>query len=134
MALTGSGIGSRQLATGRVVDIVTAGIALFILLPVPPGGPDARQLLRERRHPLSVIAGVVLTIILLGFASAAPASAIAGQRTTRSSCSCLYYGRVSVEDSSESLNWPVLSPSVAAGTPTLLSSVSCRFANGVSSG
>ena len=40
-----------------------------------------------------------------------------------------------VEDSSESsLNCPVLSPSVSAGTPILLSSVSCRLVRGVSSG
>ena len=36
--------------------------------------------------------------------------------------------------SESSLNCPVLSPSFSAGTPILLSSVSCRFVSGVSSG
>ena len=79
MALTGSGIGNRQLATGRAVDIVTAGIALFILLPVLRVVLMLVSFLRERDYLLSVIAGVVLTIILLGFAVGSRlASAIAG--------------------------------------------------------
>ena len=79
MALIGSGIGSRQPATLRAVDIVTAGIVLFILLPVLRVVLMLVSFLRERDYLLSVIAGVVLAIILLSFAvGSRMASAIAG--------------------------------------------------------
>ncbi|MEP7306978.1 MAG: DUF1634 domain-containing protein [Acidobacteriota bacterium] len=79
MGLTGSGSGGRQLANLRAEDIVTAGIALFILLPVLRVVLMLISFLRERDYLLSVIAGVVLTIILLGFAvGSRMASAIAG--------------------------------------------------------
>lgn len=79
MALTGSGSGSDQMTTVRAVDIVTTGIALFILLPVLRVVLMLVSFLRERDYLLSVLAGVVLTIILLGFAiGSRMASAVAG--------------------------------------------------------
>jgi uncharacterized membrane protein len=68
LAFTGSGLGTQHLVLSRGTNIVTVGIALFIVLPVLRVLLMLIVYLRDRDYLLSVIAGLVLAIILLGLA------------------------------------------------------------------
>ena len=57
-----------NLATLPAMRMVTAGIALFILLPVLRVALMLGVFLRRRDYRFSAIAALVLTIIFLGFA------------------------------------------------------------------
>jgi len=66
LALTWSGQGMH--AHGML--LVTIGIALFILLPVARVGMMAVVFVRERDYRFGAVAGLVLLIMLAGFALA----------------------------------------------------------------
>ena len=68
LALIDSWIGTHNLAILSNMRIATIGIALFILLPTFRVLLMLIVFLRERDYRFSVIAALVLTIILLGFA------------------------------------------------------------------
>jgi hypothetical protein len=68
LALLDSRFSAPKLAILRDVRVATVGIALFILLPVVRVIVMLIVYLRQRDYLFSVIALLVLTIILLGFA------------------------------------------------------------------
>jgi uncharacterized membrane protein len=84
----GTWIASGVIAIGLVVpfldhgagflpagtQIIRAGIALFILLPILRVGVMAIVFLHERDYRFAMIAGAVLSIILIGFAIGALSS------------------------------------------------------------
>jgi hypothetical protein len=79
LAFTGSGLGTQHLVLARGTNILNVGIALFIVLPVLRVLLMLIVFVRERDYLLGVIAGLVLTIILLGLANGSRmASPIAG--------------------------------------------------------
>jgi uncharacterized membrane protein len=73
-AVIAGGLALALMASRDGMRIVTAGIALFILLPVLRVFVMLMVFLRERDYRFSAIAGLVLLIIFLGFALSARAA------------------------------------------------------------
>lgn len=67
LAAAGWPAGSNRLAVLSGIDVVSAGIALFILLPVLRVALMLAVFLFERDYRYAAIAALVLTIISLGF-------------------------------------------------------------------
>jgi uncharacterized membrane protein len=67
LALIDSRAGTHNLAMVDNMQIVTAGILLFILLPVLRVAIMLVVFLRERDYRFSALAALVLAIIFLGF-------------------------------------------------------------------
>ena len=67
LALIDSWAGTHNMAILPNMQIVTAGIALFILLPSMRVSLMLIVFLRERDYRFVMIAALVLTIIVLGF-------------------------------------------------------------------
>lgn len=68
LALVGQHAGIPPAATSSGMKIATAGIGLFILLPILRVGLMLVVFVRERNYRLGVVAAIVLVVILLGMA------------------------------------------------------------------
>lgn len=67
LALLGSRIDGREAAMAADMRVVTAGIVLFILLPVARVALMLIAFLRQRDYGLSAVSALVLLFIILGF-------------------------------------------------------------------
>ena len=76
--LTAAGLAIAMLHPARV-DVVMAGIAVFIFLPVSRVAVMLIYFARERDYRFAGIAGVVLAVILLGLAVGRQSASTRGQ-------------------------------------------------------